>query len=154
MSRRAVQLEQRQLVPTIQRVALSVREREALRRKSDDYYSRHRAGWDPLELRLALRAQFKRQRPGFAISNPAYDALLTRVGADLDDSLPGVAWLRAVYGRSAMICTLPGVREHLRERWERAWRQQVASRAASSPAAPAPAPAQRGLFDAPSGARA
>jgi hypothetical protein len=152
MSRRAKQQEQQQLVPTIQRVVLSQREREALRRKSDDYYSRHRAGWDPLELRLALRAQFKRQRPGYAISNPLYDALLRRVGADIDDSLPGMAWLRSIYGRHAMICTLPGVRERLRDRWDRDWRHQVSSRAARTPAVPAPA--QGDLFEAATGARA
>ncbi len=146
MSRPVKRREQQLIAPTIQRVVLSGREREALRRKSDDYYSRHRAGWDPLELRLALRAQFKRQRPGYAISNPIYDALLTRVGADLDDSLPGMAWLRAIYGRNAMNCTLPGVREHLRARWDRAWRHQVASRMA--PKLEVTPPAQRDLFAA------
>ena len=151
MSRRIKQQEQQSLAPAIQRVALSRREREALSRKSDDYRARHRAGWDPLELRLALRAQFKRQRPSYAISNPMYDALLARAGANLDDSLPGVAWLRAIYGRNAMICTLPGVREHLRARWDRAWRHQVASRAATAP--DVTPPAQGDLFGAAPGDR-
>ena len=146
MPRRAKQREHQMLGLTIQSVALSRREREALRRKSDDYSSRHRAGWDPLELRLALRAQFKRQRPGYAVSNPIYDALLTRVGADLDDSLPGMAWLRAIYGRNAMICTLPGVCEHIRVRWDRSWRRQVASRA--SPKSNATLALQGDLFGA------
>lgn len=127
---RRQQPQQQPLVRPIERVTLTRREVEALRRKSDDYHSRHRAGWDPLELRLALRAQFRRNRPGYAISNPGHDALLTRVGADLDDSMPGLAWLRSIYGRHAMLCTLPGVREHLRDRWERAWSPLVAARRA------------------------
>jgi hypothetical protein len=141
--RRRQQPQQQPLVRPIERVTLSRRELEALRHKSDDYMSRHRAGWDPLELRLALRAQFRRNRPGYAISNPAYDAMLSRVGADADDSLPGRAWLRSIYGRHAMVCTLPGVREHLRERWERAWKPLVAARRALKAVQP-----QGDLFDA------
>lgn len=46
MSRRVKRHEQQLLAPEVQRPALSRREREALRRKSNTYRSRHRADCD------------------------------------------------------------------------------------------------------------
>jgi hypothetical protein len=71
--------DQEPLRPTIVPVKLTAREREAYRRLSSQRSaSRRPLGFDPLELRLGLRAQYRSQRPHYAISNPQYDQVLKR----------------------------------------------------------------------------
>ena len=97
------------LLPTVAPVVLSAREREAWRRLSAQRGTNLPLGYDPLELRLGLRTLCRFNRPYYVISNPAYDETLRR-NPGLDDSLPGVAWLRSVYGRNFRLLTLPSAR--------------------------------------------
>lgn len=71
------------------------------------------AEFDPLWLRLGMRAHLVEQRAGWVVSNPMYDDTLRR-RPDLDPSLPGPGWLREVYRwRSYGLVTLPGVRARI-----------------------------------------
>jgi hypothetical protein len=80
-----------------ERPPLSWRERQAIRRLSFSRAKRREpAGWDPLELRLGLRADLGQRRPYYAIWNPIYHELL-RKKPEIDDSLPGAAWLQTLY---------------------------------------------------------
>lgn len=75
--------------------------------------------FDPLWLRLGLRAYLIESRAGWVVSNPIYDQLLRRSPAT-DPSLPGPQWLWEVYhwhlGRG--LVTLPGVAQLLALRSE------------------------------------
>jgi hypothetical protein len=115
--------DQEPLRPTIVPVKLTAREREAYRRLSSQRSaSRRPLGFDPLELRLGLRAQYRSQRPHYAISNPQYDQVLKRC-PEHDDSLPGLAWLRSVYRRHSELVALPRARAAVAARFEQAERE-------------------------------
>jgi len=71
---------------------------------------------DPLHQRQRLLAHKRQARPHYATSNPRYHQILTRC-PDLDDSLPGAAWLQSVYfGNQRDGLVLPGVLAALRTR--------------------------------------
>lgn len=118
---------------------LCTAEKAARRRLSLHRLALREPGFDPLELRLGLRVSYRQSRPGFAVSNPLYHEVLQR-RPDLDDSLPGVTWLRAVYWRHFEMVCLPGVARHLRAR-------AAARAAARAPASKAVEP-QGDLFAA------
>lgn len=68
-----------------------------------------RGEFDPLWLRLGLRACMIENRAGWVVSNPLYDQDLRRAPQN-DPSLPGPAWLREIYRwRDRNLVTLPGV---------------------------------------------
>jgi hypothetical protein len=96
-------------------VLLCTAEKVARRRLAVARLSRRPPGFDPLELRLGLRALNRQNRPGYAKSNPRYHALLQR-HPQLDDSLPGVAWLRVVYFQHGDLLALSSSRRALAER--------------------------------------
>jgi hypothetical protein len=92
-------------------VKLTTAERTARRRLSQTRTSRRAPGFDPLELRLGQRVQNRQQRPGYAVSNPRHHKVLLE-NPQLDDSLPGTAWLRSVYyGRDREIFALQSSRQ-------------------------------------------
>jgi hypothetical protein len=71
------------------------------------------ADFDPLWLRLGMRAFLVEQRAGWVVNNPMFDETLRR-RPDMDPSLPGPGWLREVYRwRSYGLVTLPGVRARI-----------------------------------------
>lgn len=98
--------------------------------------------FDPLHLRMGMRAWAIEQRAGWVVSNPLYAETLDRVPS-IDPSLPGPGWLQEVYRwRHTELVTLPGVRAHIAARME-------ACRQAEQPPKPAaPLPAQPDLFAA------
>lgn len=131
------------LRPVAQRVQLTRAEREALRRLREALRTRGAHGFDPLELRLGLRAQYRQNRPGYAVSNPTYHRLLL-AHPEHDESLGGRWWLRDVYyGRDFRLTALPPVRALVRARFDAAERETRAAWQRS-----APPPAQARLFDA------
>lgn len=122
-----------------ERPILTWRERQAILRLRKSY-SRARqkppCEFDPLELRLGLRADLGQRRPYYAIWSPIYHELLRSKPA-IDDSLPGAAWLATVYhGNQRDLVTLPGVRALLRARCE-AFAAQYAPPRPPAPATPA-----------------
>lgn len=111
MRRRAVQAE---LKPVYVRPELDRRYRAALCdwRKAAycDARKRPKRGeFDPLWLRLGMRACLIENRAGWVVSNPLYDQSL-RASPRQDPSLPGPGWLREIYRwRDRDLVTLPGV---------------------------------------------
>ena len=91
----------------IERAAASAWRRAAYRGE------RHRpkpGDFDPLWLRLGMRANLIEARAGWVVSNPLFDQDLRRNPRN-DPSLPGPGWLREVYRWKAReLVTLPGVR--------------------------------------------
>lgn len=66
--------------------------------------------FDPLWLRMGMRANLILNRAGWVVSNPLYDQDLRRNPKN-DPSLPGPAWLREVYRWSDRdLVTLPSAR--------------------------------------------
>lgn len=130
MKRRTKEPTQAELMAAVEKPpAPTWRERQAMRRlwQSDMQIRRDGAGWDPLELRLGARVWAIQHRPGFAVSSPMHHTMLLR-RPDMDNSLPGTAWLNMVYRRPARLTqlVLPGVLARLRAKWE----QQDAARLA------------------------
>lgn len=118
MKRKTAQPTQAQLIAAIQPVILTPREERAMRLLSYAGMLRRRDqhGFDPLELRLGLRARYLQARPWFAISNAGYHEVLNR-HPELDDSRAGTAWLHSVYFGNRRECvTLPRVRAMLEAR--------------------------------------
>lgn len=99
-------------------VILCTAEKVARRRLAVARLARRSPGFDPLELRLGLRTLNRQNRPGYAKSNPRYHALLL-LRPQLDDSLPGVAWLREVYFHHGKLLALSSSRRALAERESR-----------------------------------
>lgn len=123
-------------------VLLCAAERVARRRLALARTSRTSPGFDPLELRLGLRTFYRQNRPGYAKSNPRYHAVLQR-NPQLDDSLPGVAWLRSVFFEYGALLALSSSRRALAER-EARHKARVASN--SRPAVQDPQPQPVDLF--------
>lgn len=73
--------------------------------------------FDPLWMRLGLRASKVDARAGWVVSNPLYDQSLRR-NPTSDPSLPGPGWLMEVYRfhRYRALVLLPSVRAALDER--------------------------------------
>lgn len=96
-----------------ERPSLSWRERQAIRRLwASHSRARNRPAceFDPLEMRLGLQADLRQRRPYYAIWNPMYHEIL-RSHPAIDDSLPGVGWLRTLYrGSRRDAVTLPAAR--------------------------------------------
>jgi hypothetical protein len=105
---------QAELKPVYVRPQLDRRQRAAASAYRKAAYSgdRHRpepGDFDPLWLRLGLRACLIENRAGWVVSNPLYDQDLRRQPKN-DPSLPGPGWLREVYRWSTrQLVTLPGV---------------------------------------------
>jgi hypothetical protein len=106
---------QQELRPVYVRPSLERRERAAQRDWCGAVFrgERHRAkrgDFDPLWLRLGLRAYLIESRAGWVVSNPIYDQVL-RNNPAADPSLPGPKWLWEVYHwhRGRGLVTLPGV---------------------------------------------
>lgn len=96
--------------------------------------------FDPLHLRMGLRASLIQARAGWVVSNPLYDQSLCACPAN-DPSLPGPGWLREVYvfHTRRLVC-LPGVLAVIEARL-------AATHPPAPVAAPAPvAPPQLELF--------
>jgi len=134
---------QAELLAAIERPVLSRREQESRRRFSSAGMLQRPAehGWDPLEMRLGLRAERRDFRPYFAISSPLYHEILLRHPED-DDSLPGPGWLRTLYrGNRRDRLVLPGVLTMLlarRAAADAAWRASLRPKAPASPESPQP----------------
>ena len=145
---------QQELRPVYVRPSLEQRERAAQRDWCGAVFrgERHRAkpgDFDPLWLRLGLRAYLIESRAGWVVSNPLYDQVL-RTNPATDPSLPGEQWLREVYHwhRGRGLVTLPGVAHVLDLRREG---RRVAEDFEAPPvpdAAPAASEAQGRLFSA------
>ena len=87
--------------------------------------------FDPLRLRMGMRANNINQRAGWVVSNPLYDQTLSR-HPHLDPSLPGPGWLREIYhSRMSSLVCLPGVAAVIAKR-------NAEQRLAASPPAPKP----------------
>lgn len=75
--------------------------------------------FDPLWLRLGMRAMLANARAGWVVSNPLYSDTLDRC-PQIDPSLPGPGWLQEVYryrdGRE--LCVLPWTRAVISARLE------------------------------------
>lgn len=92
---------QAELKPVYVPPTFSRHEREACRAWCDAVFGGalrrpKRGQFDPLYMRVGMRAHLTEARAGWVVSNPLYDETLRRVPA-LDPSLPGVGWLREVY---------------------------------------------------------
>lgn len=111
MRRRTVQAE---LKPIYVRPQLDRRQRAAARdwRQAaymGDRQRPKRGEFDPLWLRLGMRACLIENRAGWVVNNPLYDQAL-RAKPQNDPSLPGPAWLREVYRwHTRELVALPGV---------------------------------------------
>lgn len=136
MARRASP--QAELKPVYVRPQLDRHERAAERAWRSAAYrgERHRpkpGDFDPLWLRLGMRANLIQARAGWVVSNPLYDQSLRR-RPDTDPSLPGSAWLREVYRwNDRDLVTLPGVLAVIEARL--AVLREAEQRAAAGPAA-------------------
>lgn len=136
---------QPELAPIYVRPTLERRERAAASDYRKAAYSgdRHRpkpGDFDPLWLRLGLRACMVMNRAGWVVSNPLYDQDL-RAKPQNDPSLPGPGWLREVYRwHTRELVALPGVLAVIEARLAplRA-AEERAQREMSKPAAPAQA---------------
>lgn len=144
---------QPELRPVYVRPSLERRERAAHRDWCGAVFrgERHRAkpgDFDPLWLRLGLRAYLIESRAGWVVSNPIYDQLL-RSNPKIDPSLPGAQWLWEVYHwhRGCGLVTLPGVARVLARRIEARRAAETFDVPPVPPALPAPIPAQALLFD-------
>lgn len=119
-------------------------EREALRAWRRAAYRGPRAepkpgDFDPLLLRMGMRMHEIESRAAWVVSNPMLDETLRR-SPHIDSSLPGPAWLREVYLRSARrLVALPGVRAVVDAKHE-------ALRRAMEPAKPVACEPQGRLF--------
>ena len=146
MRRRAVQAE---LKPVYVRPELDRRYRAALCdwRKAAycDARKRPKRGeFDPLWLRLGMRACLIENRAGWVVSNPLYDQDLRRSPRN-DPSLPGPGWLREVYRFSTRdLVTMPGVHAAIEARLA-PLREAEAAQQRAAAAARMPAP-QQDLF--------
>lgn len=122
------------LRPIYVRPDLSQRERVAKRDYCraafrDDRHRPKRGQFDPLWLRLGMRAHLVEQRAGWVVNNPDYDQILRR-RPDMDPSLPGVGWLREVYRwRTHDLVTLPGTCAEIEARLERLRAAEMATQA-------------------------
>lgn len=104
-----------------------------------------RGEFDPLWLRLGLRAKLIDDRAGWVVSNPLLDQTLRR-SPQLDPSLPGPGWLREVYRwRDCDLVTLPGTLAVIEQRIAVL---RAAEEAWQSPRRAEPA-AQADLFEVP-----
>jgi len=146
MKRRA----QPELQPVYVRPAFDARERAALRAWCQAAYTgdrnRPRSGeFDPLWLRLGLRAHLIDARAGWVVSNPIYDESLRSNPAN-DPSLPGTGWLWRVYRwhKARELAILPRARSVIEQRL--AVLRAVEERQANPPPAAPLIPAQQSLF--------
>ena len=139
---------QAELAPVYVQPTFDARERAAKRAWCAAAYrgDRYRPGpgdFDPLWLRLGLRMSQIESRAGWVVSNPLLDQSLRRNPSG-DPSLPGVAWLREVYGfrKHCDLVTLPGVRGVIERRLQALRRAQgLVDQAVAAPPRP-----QRELF--------
>lgn len=145
---------QQELRPVYVRPSLERRERAAQRDWCGAVFrgERHRAkpgDFDPLWLRLGLRAYLIASRAGWVVNNPIYDQML-RGNPKSDPSLPGQQWLWEVYhwhlGRG--LVTLPGVARELELRSEARRAADTVDFQPATPVLPAPSPSQGALFSA------
>lgn len=143
---------QQELRPVYVRPSLDRRERAAQRDWCGAVFrgERHRAkpgDFDPLWLRLGLRAYLVESRAGWVVSNPLYDQVL-RNNPATDPSLPGPKWLWEVYHwhRGRGLVTLPGVARELERRSEKRRAAETFEIPAAAAVLPAPSPAQGVLF--------
>lgn len=136
--------DQAELQPIYVRPQLDSRQRAAARDWRQAAYTGDRnrpkrGEFDPLWLRLGMRACLIENRAGWVVSNPLYDQDLRRSPRN-DPSLPGPGWLREVYRFSTRdLVTMPGVHANIEARLaplrEREAAQQRAAKAARTPAA-------------------
>jgi len=112
---------QPELRPVYVRPTFDRHERAAARawRRAAYCGPRHRpkpGDFDPLWLRLGLRATLIDSRAGWVVSNPIYDASLRR-NPHNDPSLPGPGWLWEVYRHHAHrgLVTLPSARRAIEQ---------------------------------------
>ncbi|MNX57007.1 hypothetical protein D3C86_878150 [compost metagenome] len=145
---------QQELRPVYVRPSLDRRARAAQRDWCGAVFrgERYRAkpgDFDPLWLRLGLRAFLIESRAGWVVSNPIYDQLLRRDPA-ADPSLPGPKWLWEVYHwhRGRGLVTLPGVARALELMSEARRADETFDCPAPQPSAPVSSPAQGLLFSA------
>jgi hypothetical protein len=112
---------QQELKPVYVQPIFTRRERAALREFRRAAYAgeRHRpqpGDFDPLWLRLGLRASTVNARAGWVVNNPLFDQTL-RQSPHTDPSLPGPGWLREVYGWQYFdLVTLPECRSEIERR--------------------------------------
>ena len=133
--------------PTFERRELAAKRAWCSAAYSGERYRPKAGEFDPLELRLGMRAQLVNARAGWVVSNPIYDSLL-RSSPNIDPSLTGPGWLWEVYcwHKARGLVTLPragGVIE------ARLAALRGSKDIADVPAQPVveDAPAQQGLFD-------
>ncbi|MGQ2992741.1 hypothetical protein [Variovorax sp.] len=140
---------QQELRPVYVRPALNRLEATAARDWCRAAYrgERHKPApgdFDPLWLRLGMRANLIEARAGWVVSNPLYDRTL-RAAPQHDPSLPGSGWLRALYqyGRHRDLAALPRTRRAVAERRERL---RAAAPSTQSMSRPGDVPPQLDMF--------
>lgn len=102
--------------------------------------------FDPLWLRLGMRANLITHRAGWVVSNPLYSDSLDR-HPDNDPSLPGHGWLREVYRSCDRdLCVLPGVLATIEGRLEQLRGAETRQQQAGGRRARAAVPAQLELL--------
>lgn len=143
---------QPELKPIYVRPTLERRERAAASdfRKAAYSGQRHRpkpGDFDPLWLRLGLRACMVQNRAGWVVSSPLYDQYL-RAKPQNDPSLPGPAWLREVYRfHTRELVALPGVLAVIEARLAPLRAAEERMQRLTRAPAPVKAGEQRALFD-------